>query len=129
MAGYSKTDKALVERAARHLTDLAQAERLKHGADWTANPEAKAAKLRYDRLRRDEMELRDLGKRFVADEPNVPVLQAAPDPVGDVRRALADGYPGSGSDLASDVFAALEPIERKRFLEKWTERAAPQRAD
>lgn len=66
---FTKTDKALIDRAARHLSEAAVIEKNSYGTDWTVDAECKAAKRRYDRLLRDERDLRELGRRLVVEKP------------------------------------------------------------
>jgi len=60
---FTATDKALMLRAARHLTERA-VNLAASNTPWGATPEGKIAKQQYDRLLRDERDLRALVKRL-----------------------------------------------------------------
>lgn len=57
---FTTIDKALLMRTARHLEQVAG--KLEAYMPWTA--ETRAAKLEYDRLKRDARDLRALGQRL-----------------------------------------------------------------
>lgn len=59
---FTKTDKALLDRAARHLQSRAKSLVKLHEGHWSLTKEAKAAKLEFDRLLRDERDLRALAR-------------------------------------------------------------------
>ena len=62
---FTKTDKTLLDRAARIIHDHAVVEESTHGQPtWAASELGKEAKKRYDRLLRDERDLRALAKRL-----------------------------------------------------------------
>lgn len=67
---FTKTDKALLDRAARHVHNQAVVEETSYkGVAWSATQTGKEAKKRYDRLLRDERDLRALAKRLEATAP------------------------------------------------------------
>lgn len=73
---FTNTDKALLHRAARLVAEVAQAEKSSYGHNWAFDAEAKAAKLRFDRLLRDERDLRELARRL-GNGVSVPALLAS----------------------------------------------------
>jgi hypothetical protein len=61
---FTRTDKGLLDRSARHLED--QADVLANSFQpWGASKETRAKKVEYDRLMRDARDLRMLGKRLI----------------------------------------------------------------
>ena len=77
-AVFTRTDKALIDRAARHLKDTARELQRSTGPVWSATDGGKKAKRVYDRLMRDERDLRVLGKRLEKAAPAV--VYVAPEP-------------------------------------------------
>ena len=71
MTQFTRTDKALMERAARHLAERANNLELSN-TPWGSTPEGRDAKRLHDRLRRDERDLRALAKRLVGNQPTMP---------------------------------------------------------
>ena len=64
---FTLTDKTLLDRAARMINASAKALRLEHeAAGWASTEAGKKAKAEYDRLLRDERDMRSLGKRLCA---------------------------------------------------------------
>lgn len=63
-AVFTRTDKALVDRAARHLKETAQELQRSEGPVWSATESGKKAKRVFDRLMRDERDLRMLARRL-----------------------------------------------------------------
>jgi hypothetical protein len=64
---FTLTDKALLDRAARMINGEAKALRLEFEAvGWAVTEAGRKAKQEYDRLLRDERDLRALGKRLSA---------------------------------------------------------------
>ncbi len=61
---YTLTDKTLMMRAARQLKEQADVLLNRYGTNWAENDESKDAKRKFDRLLRDERDLRMLAKRF-----------------------------------------------------------------
>tara|TARA_R110000868_G_scaffold411755_1_gene708939 strand:+ start:41349 stop:41630 length:282 start_codon:yes stop_codon:yes gene_type:complete len=62
---FTKTDKALLDRAARHYTLAAAKLQATYGtASWGADKKCRTAKLEYDRLMRDAHDLRMLAQRL-----------------------------------------------------------------
>ncbi len=62
---FTKTDKTLLDRAARIIHNQAVVEENSYKGDtWAATETGKEAKKRYDRLLRDERDLRALAKRL-----------------------------------------------------------------
>lgn len=61
---YTLTDKTLMMRAARQLKEQADVLLNRYGTNWAENDESKGAKRKFDRLLRDERDLRMLAKRF-----------------------------------------------------------------
>jgi len=62
---FTLTDKTLLDRAARMINASAKALRLEHeSAGWASTEAGKKAKAEYDRLLRDERDMRSLGKRM-----------------------------------------------------------------
>jgi hypothetical protein len=71
MIVFTNTDKGLMMRAGRRLADQAKALETKFGFNWAATKESREAKLEFDRLMRDDRDLRILAKRIekaVAEE-------------------------------------------------------------
>ena len=87
---FTLTDKALMLRAARLMVEVAQVEAASHGPVWSATPDGRVAKRRYDRLLRDARDLRALTKRFEVLHPPVAV-----DP--------PEGFTVPGKVVGSDV--------------------------
>lgn len=71
MVVFTKTDKTLLDRAARALEAGAAALEKQHGPVWSATAEGKKAKLGYDRLQRDTRDLRALARRLEEGLPTV----------------------------------------------------------
>lgn len=61
---FTKTDKALLDRVARLVRDEARVLEAQHGPAWAATKAGQEAKREYDRLQRDERDLRALARRF-----------------------------------------------------------------
>ena len=62
---FTLTDKTLIDRAARLLNEQAAALRNGYGQNgWSGDEESRKQKLVYDRLLRDERDLRALAKRL-----------------------------------------------------------------
>jgi len=62
---FTPVDKALLERAARHLTE--RADNLERSnTPWGSTSEGRDAKRLHDRLRRDERDLRVLARRLAS---------------------------------------------------------------
>lgn len=71
--GFTLTDKVLIDRAARLVNGQAKQLRLAHEqGGWATDDESRKAKLEYDRLLRDERDLRALGKRLATHFGVVP---------------------------------------------------------
>lgn len=71
---FTRTDKALLQRAARTLTEEAEVLTKFNGPDWNRDATAKAAKRAIDRHLRDARDLRALCKRLeVTDKAGFPV--------------------------------------------------------
>ena len=64
MVVFTKTDKTLLDRAARHLHETAVELQRSEGPVWSATESGKSAKKIYDRLLRDERDLRQLARRL-----------------------------------------------------------------
>ncbi len=65
---FTKTDKALLDRTARHLQAKMKMLYTMHGAhSWGSSADSKKANSEYDRIARDERDLRALGKRLLRD--------------------------------------------------------------
>jgi hypothetical protein len=90
---FTLTDKALLDRAARMINGEAKALRLEFEAvGWAVTEAGRKAKQEYDRLLRDERDLRALGKRLSAhfDVKAAPrVLKPAGNP--ESTPAMGDG--------------------------------------
>lgn len=71
MVVFTKTDKALLDRSARHLHETAIELQRSEGPVWSATESGKKAKKVFDRLLRDERDLRELAKRL---EETLPTL-------------------------------------------------------
>lgn len=82
---FTKTDKTLLDRAARFLHDQACVEEANYGPVWAATQEGKEAKKRFDRLLRDERDLRTLGKRLELEGATVEVSAGPQLPAGGVQ--------------------------------------------
>ncbi len=88
---YTLTDKTLMMRAARQLKEQADVLLNRYGTNWAENDESKDAKRKFDRLLRDERDLRMLAKRFekvmkvqeAEAAAQVAPLLAAPSTAGD----------------------------------------------
>lgn len=65
---FTKTDKSLLDRAARRITLSANAIQATNPV-WGATENSKKAKLEYDRLMRDARDLRMMAKRMVPSKP------------------------------------------------------------
>jgi hypothetical protein len=64
---FTLTDKTLLDRAARMINGQAKALRVEHEANgWASTEAGRKAKQEYDRLLRDERDMRSLGKRLYA---------------------------------------------------------------
>lgn len=61
---YTLTDKTLMMRAARKLKEQADQLLACYGANWAESKATREAKREFDRLLRDERDLRMLAKRF-----------------------------------------------------------------
>lgn len=61
---FTNTDKTLMMRAARHLSTQAAELKNSFGQNWAFDKESRNAKREYDRLLRDERDLRALAKRL-----------------------------------------------------------------
>jgi hypothetical protein len=96
---FTKTDKTLVDRAARIVHDQAVIEEKMHGPVWSATAEGKDAKRRYDRLLRDERDLRMLARRLEKLVPAAAVPASEPEDDAAARDA---------SNMAAVFGAALE---------------------
>jgi hypothetical protein len=87
---FTKTDKALLDRTARHLQSKMKMLYTLHGAQsWGSSADSKKAKSEYDRIARDERDLRALGKRLLR---------------GAEKSASLDST-GAHADAAADVMA------------------------
>ncbi len=64
---FTTTNKALMQRAARHLTEQAGILKNSYGQNWAASKEAKVAKRQYDRLLRDARDMRELATALDKD--------------------------------------------------------------
>lgn len=72
MLVFTKTDKTLLDRAARIIHNQAVVEENSYkGAGWASSENGKEAKKRYDRLLRDERDLRELAKRLEREAPTL----------------------------------------------------------
>lgn len=94
-AVFTRTDKALIDRAARLVLDQAKIEENLHGPVWAATAEGKDAKRRFDRLQRDARDLRALARRL---EKAMPV---AVYPEHGATNVLTTGNPGGA--LAGEI--------------------------
>lgn len=64
---FTLTDKTLLDRAARMINGQARGLRVLHEANgWASTEAGRKAKQEYDRLLRDERDMRSLGKRLCA---------------------------------------------------------------
>ena len=93
---FTLTDKTLLDRVARMVKEMHR-EHLQSQcppAGWGANEKSKAAKLVYDRLVRDERDLRALGKRMMAHfaVPDVEPPAILDPTVGPPARFTAEGF-------------------------------------
>ena len=62
---FTLTDKTLLDRAARMINAAAKELRLQYeAAGWASTEAGRKAKQEYDRLLRDERDMRALGKRL-----------------------------------------------------------------
>lgn len=61
---FTQTDKALIDRAARHLNQSAATLLKQFGENWAASKQSRAAKAEYDRLQRDERDLKHLAVKW-----------------------------------------------------------------
>jgi hypothetical protein len=62
---FTLTDKALLDRAARMINGSAKELRVEYeGSGWATTEAGRKAKQEYDRLLRDERDMRSLGKRL-----------------------------------------------------------------
>ncbi len=61
---FTNTDKVLMMRAGRLLVEQAKSLKLQFGENWAASKESKVAKREYDRLLRDDRDIRALAKRL-----------------------------------------------------------------
>lgn len=85
---FTLTDKVLIDRAARLINEQAKALRNSYGQlGWSTDETSRKQKLVYDRLLRDERDLRALAKRL-AVHFNVKAAPRAPSP------SAAAGTPG-----------------------------------
>ena len=75
---FTRTDKGLLDRAARILDDNGKALFVTHGPVWSATKEGVNAKVVFDRLQRDARDLRMLGKRLMKASPSTERKAAAP---------------------------------------------------
>ncbi len=64
---FTTTNKALMQRAARNMTEQAGILKNSYGQNWAASKEAKVAKRQYDRLLRDARDLRELAAALEKD--------------------------------------------------------------
>jgi hypothetical protein len=117
---FTLTDKVLLDRAARMINASAKALRLEHEEKgWASTEAGRKAKQEYDRLLRDERDLRALGKRMclvfdVKADRSKPVPQDTAEvgdplnPLSSEARAdyLSDLGPGSNFE-----YKKLEPFE------------------
>ena len=91
---FTLTDKTLLDRAARLINDQARLLGTNHGTDgWSTDDVARKAKLVYDRLLRDERDLRALGQRMAKHFDVRPALRAPkqkPMTATEVTTTLAD---------------------------------------
>jgi len=78
MVVFTKTDKTLLDRAARHLHETAVELQRSEGPVWSATESGKSAKKVYDRLLRDERDLRELAKRLEKTAPTLVYPSAGP---------------------------------------------------
>lgn len=117
---FTLQDKVLLDRAARLIKE--EADVLMRSecppAGWGATDASKKAKLVFDRLKRDERDLRALGKRLcahfgVAPAPRAPKEEPAPPAAGGSGESLE---PGSAvvevpALTATEVLARQSPAE------------------
>lgn len=61
---FTKTDKALIDRTARYLNQSSATLLKQWGENWAASKQSRAAKAEYDRLQRDERDLRHLAVKW-----------------------------------------------------------------
>jgi len=89
---FTKTEKALLDRAARRAADQAAAlQRSLAGLSWGATKATKKSKLEFDRLMRDCRDLRALGAAML-------------------KAYGVDGQSGAGSSGAGEVLKDLQNI-------------------
>lgn len=103
-AVFTRTDKALIDRAARHLKDTARELQRSTGPVWSATEGGKKAKRVYDRLMRDERDLRMLARRL----EKIPATAAYP--VGNPTVPLTTGDAGKedADRMAAGFGSALD---------------------
>jgi hypothetical protein len=94
---FTKTDKALLDRAARIVHDQARIEETTHGPVWAATAEGKEAKKRFDRLLRDERDLRQLARRLESTAPTVEFPASTMGPATVPPNAGPNPVTGSGA--------------------------------
>ena len=93
---FTLTDKVLLDRAARMINVQARALRALHEAGgWASTEAGRKAKQEYDRLLRDERDMRSLGKRLclhfdvkAAPRTTTGNPESTPAPEGDTVEAL-----------------------------------------
>ena len=79
MVVFTKTDKTLLDRAARIVHNQAVIEETSYkGESWSTSEVGKEAKKRYDRLLRDERDLSANDKRLDKELPTVVYPAAGP---------------------------------------------------
>ena len=78
---FTNTDKALLFRCARILTEEALSLKYSH-SPWGINAESREAKRRHDRLLRDARDLQELAKQLLKE--NKPAPDPAPGGPGNV---------------------------------------------
>ena len=104
---FTLTDKTLLDRAARMINERAKALRQKwEMVGWAGTKEGRAAKLEYDRLLRDERDMRALGKRMCLhfDVKAAPrVAKGAPQDTAEVDDPLNPLSPEARADYLSDL--------------------------
>lgn len=92
---FTTTNKALMQRAARNMTEQAAVLKNSYGQNWAASKEAKVAKRQYDRLLRDARDLRELADALYTGLPQA--LKVVPCAAG----AVIETKDGDAETLAS----------------------------